>query len=174
MTHAPESIRRYKRSRFSTRLPVEYLYTASHFWLTEVEPGTWRIGLTKFAIRMLGEIVEHEFEVQAGAKVEVGQVIGWIEGFKAASDLYCVAAGSFKGGNPALDDDVNLVDSDPYQKGWLYDIEGSPDPEAMNIDQYVSLLDTTIDALIGQYDSDDEQAADQDQTTAKPDEQDHE
>ena len=85
-----------------------------------------------------------------------------------------MAAGSFKGGNPALDDDVNLVDSDPYQKGWLYDIEGSPDPEAMNIDQYVSLLDTTIDALIGQYDSEDEQEADQDQDTAKSDEQDHE
>ena len=139
MTEAPETIRRYKRSRFTTRLPTECLYTASHCWLMEVESGIWRIGLTKFAIRMLGEIVEHEFEIKPDTQAEVGQVIGWIEGFKAASDLYCVASGRFKQGNPALVENVNLVDSDPYGQGWLYDIEGVPDPESMNIDQYVTL-----------------------------------
>ena len=43
----------YKRSRFSTRLPWDRLYTASHFWVFEAEPGRWRVGLTKFAARML-------------------------------------------------------------------------------------------------------------------------
>ena len=48
----------YKRSRFQTRLPKNRLYTASHFWLAEVEAGLWRVGFTRFATRMLGEIVE--------------------------------------------------------------------------------------------------------------------
>ena len=53
----------YKRSRFSTRLPWDRLYTASHFWVLEAEPGRWRVGLTKFAARMLGDVVDLEFEV---------------------------------------------------------------------------------------------------------------
>lgn len=155
MDDTPPPYRRYKRSRFSTRLPIERLYTASHCWLSEHEPGLWRIGMTKFATRMLGEIVEHDFEVQAQAQVQVGQVIGWIEGFKAASDLYCVAEGTFAGGNPLLDGDVNLVDTDPYDQGWLYAVNGQPDPQAMDIDQYVNLLDTTIDKMLGHEEPDD-------------------
>ena len=154
---------RYKRSRFTTRLPVKRLYTASHCWLSELEPGLWRVGMTKFATRMLGEIVEHDFEVKNQgqdqdqgpdqAQVQVGQVIGWIEGFKAASDLYCVVEGSFAGGNPLLDSDVSLVDKDPYGQGWLYAVSGEPDPQAMDIESYVKLLDTTIDKLLGEEDS---------------------
>ena len=66
----PETIA-YKRSRFSTRLPVQYRYTASHYWLRESEPGIWQVGFTKFATRMLGEMVEFEFKVQPGARIEV-------------------------------------------------------------------------------------------------------
>src|SRR5262249_54307045 len=47
----------YKRARFLTHLPKDRLYTRSHAWLVEVRPGVWRIGLTKFASRMLGDIV---------------------------------------------------------------------------------------------------------------------
>lgn len=152
MADTPDYLR-YKRSRFTTRLPLERLYTASHCWLSEQESGLWRIGMTKFATRMLGEIVEHDFEVQNDAQVQVGQTIGWIEGFKAASDLYCVAEGIFAGGNPLLDSDVSLVDKDPYGQGWLYAVSGQPDHQAMDIDQYVKLLDTTIDKLLGDEES---------------------
>src|SRR3954452_11019012 len=92
----------YKRSTFVTHLPTEFLYSPSHFWLQPLEGGIWRIGYTKFATRMLGEIVDHQFEVKPGAAVKSGQIIGSIEGFKALSDLYCVADGLFRGGNPAL------------------------------------------------------------------------
>src|SRR4051794_19211096 len=80
----------YRRSRFSTELPTDRLYTPSHFWLAEVEAGLWQVGLTRFACRMLGELVEHGFEVKPGEAVEVGQTIGWVEAFKAVADLYCV------------------------------------------------------------------------------------
>jgi len=72
--------------------------------------GVWQVGFAKFAARMLGEMVEYEFSVAAGAPVEVGQSIGWVEGFKAVSDLYSVAAGEFLGSNPALAQDITLVD----------------------------------------------------------------
>ena len=52
----------YKRSNFVTHLPVDCLYSPSHFWLREIEPGRWRVGFTKFATRMLGEIVEVQWE----------------------------------------------------------------------------------------------------------------
>ena len=57
----PEGEIRYKRSRFSTRLIESRLYTAGHGWL-EKDGDSWKIGFTKFAIRMLGEVVELEFE----------------------------------------------------------------------------------------------------------------
>jgi glycine cleavage system H protein len=137
----------YKRSRFSTRLPTDRLYAPSHFWIQSVETDLWRVGFTKFATRMLGELVEHGFEVKIGEAVKVGQTIGWIEGFKAITDLYCVLDGSFEGSNADLDRDFSLVDSDPYGKGWLYLVRGRPDPNATDVQGYASLLDLTIDKM---------------------------
>src|SRR6185295_18247891 len=104
----------YRRSRFSTRLLTDRLYTASHFWLKEHEPGVWRVGLTKFASRMLGDVVDVEFEAAIGSTVQLGDSIGWFEGFKARSDLYTVVSGRFVGGNPALEGDVDVIDRDRY------------------------------------------------------------
>ena len=77
----------YKRSRFVTQLPLDYLYGPSHSWIARQGDGTWRVGLTKFATRMLGEMVDHGFELEVGAPVAPGQIIGWVEGFKAISDV---------------------------------------------------------------------------------------
>src|ERR1700704_3774212 len=118
MSQNREEFIAYKRARFATRLPVPRRYTLSHFWLREEEPGVWLSGFTKFATRMLGEIVEYEFSVKAGEPVAIGQSIGWVEGFKAVSDIYSVVAGEFLGPNPALNQDITLVDSDPYNAGW--------------------------------------------------------
>ena len=137
----------YKRSRFSSRLPRDRRYTSSHAWLLETEPGVWRVGFTKFATRMLGDIVEHGFTVKPNESVSVGQAIGWVEGFKALTDLYCVIDGAFGGPNPALEADSTLADSDPYGAGWLYWVRGTPDPAATDVDGYASLLDLTIDKM---------------------------
>src|SRR5688572_11835811 len=113
----------YRRSRFATRLPADRLYTTSHFWISEQEPGIWRVGLTKFAARMLGEVVDLGFEAGEGDAVQLGQTIGWLEGFKARTDLYAVVAGRFVGGNPALTADIDVIDSDRYRAGWLYAVD---------------------------------------------------
>ena len=149
MDFQPSDIIPYKRSRFQTRLPKSRLYTLSHYWLSEMEPGLWRVGLTRFATRMLGEVVEHGFEVKEGAAIGVGQRIGWIEGFKTLTDLYCVLDGTFARGNLDLDADSTRIDKDPYYKGWLYQARGTPEPNAVPVEQYIQVLDATIDKMQG-------------------------
>ncbi len=144
----PADILLYKRSRFQTRLPKGRLYTPSHFWLLETESGVWRVGFTRFATRMLGEIVESGFEVKPADAIAVGQTIGWVEGFKALTDLYSVAEGFFAGGNPILDTDATRIDKDPYHEGWLYRVRGVPDPNAMPPEAYMQVLDATIDKMM--------------------------
>jgi glycine cleavage system H protein len=138
----------YKRARFVTRLPVDRLYSPTHFWIAEQQAGIWRVGFTRFATRMLGEIVEHEFQVDVGAPIEAGQIIGWIEGFKAISDIYSVAGGKFAGGNPALSENIELLGKEPYDAGWLYAIEGTPDSRCTDVHGYAGLLDATIDKML--------------------------
>jgi glycine cleavage system H protein len=147
--HADRCAIPYKRSRFSTRLPPDRRYTLSHFWLLETAAGLWRVGFTKFATRMLGDLVEHGFEVKTGAAVTPGDTIGWVEGFKATTDLYCVASGVFRGPNPELERDPALLDADPYGRGWLYAVEGEPDAASVDAAGYVALLDAAIDKIQG-------------------------
>jgi glycine cleavage system H protein len=138
----------YRRSRFATRLPRDRRYTAAHYWLLEEAPSVWRVGFTKFATRMLGDLVECEFSVSEGAAVEVGDEIGSVEGFKAITVIYSVAQGEFLGASGELRADITAVEADPYGRGWLYRVHGQPDPESVDVDGYMSILDATIDKLI--------------------------
>lgn len=138
----------YKRSTFITHLPVECRYSPSHFWLARIEGNRWRVGFTKFATRMLGEIVEVQWDKAVGDAVASGVIIGSIEGFKAISDIYCVADGAFAGGNPALRESIEKVSEEPYGAGWLYEFEGAPDAKCVDLETYRALLDTTIDRIL--------------------------
>lgn len=138
----------YKRSRFSTRLPVDRRYTAAHYWLLEEAPGLWRVGFTKFATRMLGDLVEYEFSIATGDDVVVGQEVGSIEGFKALTSIFSAAEGEFLGAGDGLSADITAVESDPYGRGWLYRVRGRPDPDSVNVQGYIAILDATIDRLL--------------------------
>jgi glycine cleavage system H protein len=146
-TEKPKVLR-YKRSHFATQLPVDYFYSPSHFWIGEQEAGVWRVGLTKFAARMLGEMVDHGFEPAPGTAVQPGEVIGWIEGFKAISDLYCIAEGTFEGGNPVLCEKISLVNKDCYGQGWIYQVRGKPDARCVDVHAYWQILDKTIEKIL--------------------------
>lgn len=147
----------YKRSNFVTHLPTEYLYSPTHFWIAKVPevPGRWRVGYTKFATRMLGEMVDQQWEKQLGDAVQSGEIIGSIEGFKAISDIYSIADGAFAGGNPALRDRIELVSEDPYGEGWLYLVDGAPDAKCTDLASYRALLDSTIDRILEKQQGDD-------------------
>jgi glycine cleavage system H protein len=137
----------YKRAHFVTRLPLDRLYTSSHYWLFE-QQGSWRIGLTKFGTHLLGEIVDYGFDVQPGAAIRTGQFLGWIEGFKAVSDLVCVFNGTFRCANPHLSRNTEAIDRDCYGEGWLYEAAGQPGSCGLRAEEYVAYLDATIEGLL--------------------------
>ena len=103
--------------------------------------------MKRFATRMLGDVVEYGFEVKPGETIAVGEAIGWVEGFKALTDLYSVADGAFAGANPETEKDSTLIDKDPYGKGWLYLVRGTPDANSVTVEGYIQILDATIEKM---------------------------
>jgi glycine cleavage system H protein len=77
-----------------------------------------------------------------------GQSLGWFEGFKAVTELFSIASGTFAGVNAALATDLSIVDRDPYDRGWLYEVRGDPAGEILDVHQYVAYLDSSIDRLL--------------------------
>jgi glycine cleavage system H protein len=148
MSTTRPATRYYKRSRFVTHLPIDLLYTSSHFWLRAQEANAWTVGLTRFATRMLGEIVEIDFTVAPAARIALGQPIGFVEGFKAVSDIFSVIDGEFGEANPDLARDITLIENDPYGRGWLFRASGTPDPNRCDAEGYAAILDGTIDAML--------------------------
>lgn len=111
------------------------------------EKGIWRVGFTKFATRMLGELVEAEFETPKGGAIVSGQEIGWVEGFKAASSVYSVMDGTFMGMNQALDEDACIIRTSPYTDGYLYEAMGKPEANALDVSAYEAHLDALIEEM---------------------------
>lgn len=158
----PLTFVRFKHARFSARFPETYRYSRSHYWMAPVEgePGLWRVGFTKFATRMLGELVDSSFNVKEGDPIEPGQAIGSVEGFKAASDVYCVMQGAFASTNPALQADACIVKSDPYEVGWLYAARGEPEEDSLDVHGYIELLSKTIQRMAEEGHGEDEPVSD--------------
>src|SRR6185436_8242990 len=105
-------------------------------------------GLTKFATRMLGDVVEFDFGITPGTSVGLGDEIGSIEGLKAVASVFAVGSGRFLGEGAPLRGDVTLIESDPYGAGWLYRLQGTPGPDTVDVDGYIAILDATIDRMI--------------------------
>jgi glycine cleavage system H protein len=146
----------FKKSHFVTHLPVDYRYTRSHYWAEQRENGRLRLGFTKFATRMLGEIVDYNFEIAAQTALQPGQVLGWVEGFKAISDVICVGQGVFAGGNAALQQDTELISREPYNEGWLYEMDGHLDDQSLDVQGYAHHLEVTIDKILQEQHADEE------------------
>jgi glycine cleavage system H protein len=145
-----EAYLHYKREHFATQLPLAYRYSPTHYWLEVRSGGRLRVGLTKFATRMLGELVDFGFETRPGQPVAPGQVLGWMEGFKAVSDVYAIATGTYVELNPVLEQRAVLINEDPYGEGWLYEVDGEADERCFDAHAYAAHLDVTINRLLVQ------------------------
>jgi glycine cleavage system H protein len=145
----PALLLSYQRARFHTLLPTNRRYSPQHFWISPLEGGVCRVGFTRFATRILGELVEHDWEVKPGAVVRPGQILGWVEGFKTTTDIHSAVTGRFLGGNADLAHDIGLIAADPYSRGWLYAVEGAPAPDLLDVHAYVRELDQAIDRALG-------------------------
>ncbi len=98
-------------------VPANLKYTKDHEWVL-VEGKEATIGITDFAQRELGDIVFIEIET-LGEKLGQGEVFGTVEAVKTVSDLFMPVSGTVTMKNAELDDTAELVNSDPYGKGWM-------------------------------------------------------
>ena len=97
--------------------PSDLHYTKDHEWL-KLEGNIATIGITDYAQRELGDIVFVEVET-IGKSLEAGAVFGTVEAVKTVSDLYLPLSGTIDELNPALSNAPELVNTDPYGKGWM-------------------------------------------------------
>lgn len=112
--------------------PEDLRYTTEHEWLRspgEAE-GSVRVGITDFAQEALGDVVFVSLP-EVGAQVEAGSPVGELESTKSVSDVFAPLSGTVAAVNDALEGTPELVNSDAYGEGWLFEIVPS-DPSAMD------------------------------------------
>lgn len=102
-------------------LPDTLKYTKDHEWV-RVEGNIAYVGITDFAQKELGDIVYVEIETE-GDTVSEGEVFGTVEAVKTVSDLFMPITGKIQEVNPDLESEPELVNSDPYGRGWMIKVE---------------------------------------------------
>ncbi|CAN5310247.1 MAG: glycine cleavage system protein GcvH [Nocardioides sp.] len=120
-------------------IPADLRYTSEHEWLRTpgTAPESVRVGITDFAQEALGDIVYVSLPA-VGDQIEAGASVGELESTKSVSDVYAPLSGEVVAINEALDATPELVNSDPYGEGWLFeivpastaDVDGLLDPSA--------------------------------------------
>jgi len=123
-------------------VPANLKYTKEHEWI-RVEGNEAYVGITDFAQSELGEIVFVEVET-IGETLSEGEVFGTVEAVKTVSDLYLPVDAKVLEFNEELEDSPELVNDDPYGKGWMVKIEIT---DASQLDSLLSATD--YEALIG-------------------------
>lgn len=124
--------------------PRDLRYSSEHEW-AKVEGSRVRVGITKFAADRLSDVVFVELP-QVGAMVNFMQPFGVVESVKAVSDLYAPVTGTVAEVNTALVDSPELVNADPYGKGWIILVDPTDPTELeklMPADQYAASIGET-------------------------------
>jgi glycine cleavage system H protein len=112
-----------------SNVPDELSYTGEHEWVQIAEgSSTARIGVTDYAQEALGDVVYVSLP-ELGAAVSKGAAIGEIESTKSVSDIYAPLSGTVSARNESLDDQPDVINSDPYGAGWIIEIELSDPAE---------------------------------------------
>ncbi|PWG05762.1 glycine cleavage system protein GcvH [Polaribacter aquimarinus] len=112
-------------------IPSELKYTKDHEWI-KIENNIATIGITDFAQGELGDIVYVDVDTLDDI-VEEGEVFGSVEAVKTVSDLFMPLTGEVIEFNEELEDEPELVNSDPYNKGWMIKISISDDSQIANL-----------------------------------------
>ena len=103
------------------KFPTELKYSKDHEWL-RVEGDVAYIGITEFAQGELGDIVFVDVDIDEGDSLEKEEVFGSIEAVKTVSDLFMPVSGEILSFNDRLNDNPELINSDPYRDGWIIKI----------------------------------------------------
>jgi glycine cleavage system H protein len=112
-------------------IPANLKYTKDHEWI-KIEDNVATVGITDFAQNELGDIVYVDVDTLDETVVE-GEVFGSVEAVKTVSDLFMPLTGEIVEFNEGLEDDPELVNSDPYEKGWMIKIEISDNSQIADL-----------------------------------------
>lgn len=126
-----------------SNIPSELRYASSHEWIRLEDDGTAYVGITEHAQDAMGDLVYVELP-ETGAALAAGDEAGVVESVKAASDIYAPVAGEVVAVNGKLEDEPELVNSDPYGDGWLFQLKVSDASELeklLDADAYAGQLD---------------------------------
>jgi len=121
--------------------PEELKYTKDHEWL-RVEDDNVYVGITAFAQGELGDIVFVDVDTE-GEELEKEEVFGSVEAVKTVSDLFMPINGEVLAFNEKLEDEPELINTDPYGDGWIIKISASDDSDLdvlLNADSYEKLV----------------------------------
>jgi glycine cleavage system H protein len=117
-------------------IPENIKYTKDHEWIRIDSENTYVIGITDYAQGELGDIVFVEIETK-GEKLNKGDVFGTIEAVKTVSDLFMPVSGEIVEVNEEINDTPEIINKDPYNKGWLIKVKID------NVAELDSLLDSS-------------------------------
>ncbi len=104
-----------------TEVPDDRRYTKEHEWARE-DGGRILVGITDYAQDQLGDVVFVGLP-ETGTQVEAGKPLGEVESTKSVSDVYAPVSGTVLEKNPEVEANPELINSDPYGRGWLVSIE---------------------------------------------------
>lgn len=104
------------------QVPEELRYTEEHEWVRPLDGGVLRIGITDYAQDALGDVVFVELP-EVGTEVQAGDVVAEIESTKSVGEVYSPVAGRVVAVNEALREQPELINTAPYEEGWIVDLE---------------------------------------------------
>ncbi len=113
-------------------VPAELRYTKSHEWVREEDDGTVTVGITDHAQGLLGDLVFVELP-EVGADMAVDDACCVIESVKAASDVYMPISGEIVEVNELLNDEPEIINSSPFDDGWIFKVQPSAEQELDNL-----------------------------------------
>ncbi len=127
-----------------SEIPDDLKYTKTHEWIRIEDDGTVTVGITDHAQESLGDLVFVELPT-IGQLVTAEETCGVVESVKAASDILSPISGEIIAGNDTLTDEPELVNSSPYEAGWLFKLK--PDEEIdlkyfSNAEEYAEFIES--------------------------------
>jgi glycine cleavage system H protein len=123
--------------------PEDLKYTEEHEWVGRRGDNTVRIGITDYAQDQLGEVVFVQLP-EVGQRIDAGGPAGEVESTKSVSEIYAPLSGKVTAVNDALDATPELINSDPYGEGWIFEITvENPDAleELLDAEAYDAVID---------------------------------
>ncbi|MEU6547536.1 glycine cleavage system protein GcvH [Streptomyces sp. NPDC046859] len=118
--------------------PQQLRYSKEHEWLATAEDGVATVGITEFAANALGDVVYAQLP-EVGSTVTAGDTCGELESTKSVSDLYSPVTGEVTEINEDVVNDPALVNSAPFEGGWLFKVRVTAEPaDLLSADEYAA------------------------------------